>query len=91
MIEGKTKTGFKFKIDERLVRDWRVVSAISMVENGNTSEQLKATTDLVRLILGADEQKLLNHVAKKNEGFVPLEAVTNEVADIISSATELKN
>lgn len=91
MIEGKTRTGFKFKVDERVGQDWRILSAISMAESSNPTEQVKGTTDLVKLILGNDEQKLIDHIAKKNEGFVPVAAVTNEIVDILTSTKTTKN
>ena len=30
MIEGKTKDGFEFKIDERILDDWRLVETIAL-------------------------------------------------------------
>lgn len=91
MIEGKTRTGFKFKIDERIKNDWRVVSAIAMVEGTNTADQIKGIAELVKLVIGKDEQKLADHIAKKNDGFVPMQAVTDELTDILSASEETKN
>lgn len=91
MIEGKTKTGFKFKIDERIGTDWRVISAISLAENGNDSEKIKGTTDLVHLMLADNEQKFMEHIASKNDGFVPITALTSELVDILTSLNATKN
>lgn len=91
MIEGKTRSGFKFKIDERIGQDWRVISAIAMAESADSAEQVKGTSNLVKLIIGKDEQKLIDHIAKKNEGFVPVSAITSEIVDILSATKETKN
>jgi len=91
MIEGRTKSGFKYKLDERIGTDWRVLRAIALVENGDTSAQVKGTTDLVRLILGDDEQRLIDHIAKKNDGFVPTSVVTDEITQILTNTNETKN
>lgn len=91
MVEGKTKTGFKFKVDERVLEDWRLISSISMAESENLADRVKGITEVVHLLLGENEQSLIEHIKKKNDGFVPTEVITNELASIISSAKELKN
>lgn len=91
MIEGKTRTGFKFKIDERIGTDWRVISSIALAESPNPSDQIKGSTQLVKLLLGDSEEAFMNHVAKKNDGFIPVNAVISELTDIITSTKETKN
>ena len=91
MIEGKTKTGFKFKVDERVLDDWRLVANIELAESDNLTDKVKGTTALVSLLAGANEQKLMDHIAKKNDGFIPTKAIINELADIITTTKELKN
>lgn len=91
MIQGKTKSGFKFEIDERVLSDWRLLLNIERTESEVLTERVKAITELVHLLLGSNESKLMEHIAKKNDGFVPTEAITDELASIVSSAKELKN
>lgn len=91
MIEGKTRTGFKYKVDERILKDWRIVSCISMVESSDPSSQIKGTTELVKLLIGENEDAFIKHVQKKNDGFVPIDAITNELVDILTSSKETKN
>lgn len=91
MIEGKTKTGFKFKIDERIISDLRVFEQITILQNGNPSEIMAATVTLVELIFGKDKKKLEEHIAKKNDGYVPIEVVTQELLDVLTSNQQLKN
>ena len=91
MIEGKTKNGFKFKIDERVMDDWRLLRNIAMSESTDPSEQIKGASNLVTLLLGDQESALMEFIAKKNEGFVPSSVVTDMVTEILTSVKELKN
>lgn len=91
MIEGKTKTGFKFKVDERVLNDWRLITNIELAESEVLTDKVKGVTALVHLLLGDNEQKLMEHIAKKNGGFIPTDAIINELASIITTTKELKN
>ena len=91
MIEGKTKNGFKFKIDERVLDDWRLLTYIAMSESKDASEQIQGAHKLVSLLLGDQEQKLMDFIAKKNDGFVPSPVISGMIAEILTSAKELKN
>lgn len=91
MVEGKTKTGFKFKIDEHMKEDWRIIDAVVDSESDDASVKLKATKTLVDLVLGKEKQRLIEHIMKKNNGFCPVDAMSAEITDIFSSINELKN
>ena len=91
MIEGKTKSGFKFKIDERILDDWRLLKCIALSESKDASEQMRGASGLVELLLGDQEDALIEFVAKKNKGLVPAVAITEAVAEILTSVKELKN
>ena len=91
MIEGKTKTGFKFKVDERVLDDWRLITNIELAESELLTDKVKGVTALVHLLLGDNEPKLMDHIAKKNDGFIPTDAIIAELASIISETKELKN
>ena len=91
MIEGKTKSGFKFAIDERILSDWRLVDAIGMSESDDASDQIRGVRNLMKLILGDQADALKKHIADKNEGFVPSEQVTDLITEIITTAKEIKN
>ena len=91
MINGKTKSGFKYEIDERVINDWRLLKYIAMSESSDPSEQIKGASNLVSLLLGNQEQALMEHLSKENDGYVPAVAVTEAITDIITSVNELKN
>lgn len=91
MVKGKTKTGFKFEVDERVLEDWRLILNIERAESENLTEKVKGVTELVHLLLGNNETKLMEHIAKRNDGFVPTDEIISELASIISNTKELKN
>lgn len=91
MIEGKTKSGFRFKIDERILSDWRLVDAIGLSESDDASEQIRGVRNLVQLVLGDQTDALKKHLADNNDGFVPMEKMTDIITEIITTSKELKN
>jgi hypothetical protein len=91
MIEGKTKSGFKFKIDERILSDWRLVDAIGLSESDDASEQIRGVRNLVQLVLGEQTDALKKHIADSNDGYVPMEKMTDIITEIITTSKELKN
>ena len=91
MIEGKTKSGFKFKIDERILSDWRLVDAIGLSESDDASEQIRGVRNLVQLVLGDQTDALKKHIADSNDGYVPMEKMTDIITEIITTSKELKN
>jgi hypothetical protein len=90
-MKGKTKSGFEFNVDERMLEDWHVVDAIGMSESDDPSEQIAGARMLVDLILGKDKKRLMDFLAKKNDGYVPATAMTAAIAEIITESKELKN
>lgn len=91
MIEGKTKNGFKYKIDERVLDDWRLLKYIAQSESTDPSEQVQGAASLVTLLLGDQEPAMMDFIAKKNNGFVPALSVTEMMTEILTSAKDLKN
>lgn len=91
MIKGKTKSGFKYELDERIKSDWRVLEAITDTENEDASIMMQGVKNLANLILGDNKQALFEHISKKNDGFVPMELVIAELTEILSSENSLKN
>ena len=85
-MQGKTRTGFKFNIDDRILTDWRFTMALTKCQNGKGIEQLTGAQEMVTLMLGEEGSKaLMEHISKKNDGYVPAEAVMEEVKDIFES------
>lgn len=89
---GKTKSGFEYNCNEKILSDWRFIVAASKAQGGTLSEQLAGAVEMVQLILGPEGYgKLMEHISDQNDGIVPVEAVMSEVTEIINAHKETKN
>lgn len=87
-----TKTGFKFDVDERIFTDYRFVDAVAEASDPDDKVgELRATTKLVDLVFGDKKKAFMDHIAKKNDGFIPAEVVNNELQYVITEYNALKN
>lgn len=86
MISGKTSTGFEFSIDEVSLDNMEFVDALA-----EASKDVIKYSDVVVLLLGKEQRtKLYDHV-RTEEGRVPVEAVVNEINEIMETSAETKN
>ena len=92
-MEGKTKSGFNYNIDERALGDWRFILAVSNIQNGADMDKLQGAVEMVETLLGKEGHKaLIEHIQKKSEsGFVSAEDIMAEVNEIITASTKAKN
>ena len=89
MVEGKTKSGFKFNINENIINDWDFVTLSDTLQQGEGT--MKDANALFEMVLGSDGvQKLKEHIRKKHDGIVDAIAMKDEFAEIIAS-TKAKN
>ncbi len=91
-ITGETSTGFKYSFDDRILQDWDYLSLLRKLTDKKkeikNTEKLGLTQDMFLLVLGEEEtKKLVEHVKKNNDGFAPMEAISNEFYEIL----QLKN
>lgn len=91
-MKGKTKSGFKYNVNENIRTDWRFVKALADADSEDASKQLSGATRMVNLLLGDEgEAKLEAHVAQ-DDGVVPIERIMDEVREIITAiGDQLKN
>lgn len=84
MRTGKTKSGFKFKIDQEILESWDFVDLLSEVDEN----PLKSVT-LLKMILGTDQIEAL----KKHLGGKPkAEDMFNVLNEILTSiGDDVKN
>ena len=91
MIKGKTKSGFKFSYDEQALNDMEFLDALVEAQSGNDLATLKAQSYMVKKLLGEDQRAKLDDHVRTKEGRVPIEAVEQELADMMAAAEEGKN
>lgn len=81
MIEGKTKTGFAYKIEDANLNNMELVDAIAEAD-GNPI----AVSKVVLLLLGAEQRRALYDHLRTENGTVPVGAVTNAITDIFQNS-----
>lgn len=93
MVNGKTSTGFKFKVRENINEDARVAWYVALTTDEDDAVKMRGMRKLLQLITGndAEYERLLDHVASKNDGMCPQNIVSAEIAEIISASNSTKN
>lgn len=92
MIEGKTKSGFEYSIDERALNDRDLLKAIRDFDTAdNKMHQITALDKVISLLLRDNEDRLMEHIASINDGYKPIDKVYAEVYEIISNSEKIKN
>lgn len=90
MVKGKTRTGFKFTCDGKLMHDVEFLEEFAAVQNGDGLEVF----NLITKILGAEQKKALYNHIRNDDGIVTVEALHEELGDIfdaLGEADETKN
>lgn len=90
MIKGKTKSGFQFEYDERILTDWRFVSAVAKSTADNDVQKMLGITEIANLLV-VDMDALIEHLKKDNDGFAPSEKVMLELTEIMNASKSAKN
>lgn len=91
MVEGKTRSGYKFKIDERVITTWQFVEACKKMASKDLNEQISGAVDYIDTVLRDLKPSVIAHLEKKNDGFCSTEDLINETADIVNAIKESKN
>lgn len=84
MKKGKTESGFKYEIDEKVLDDMELIDAMA-ASQGEDPTQI--STVVVKIFGAEQRKKLYDHVRDKN-GRVPIGEVANIITEIINSLGE---
>ena len=85
MIEGKTSTGFVYKIDDDVLDDMELLDALIDMDNDDMSSYRYA----IKALLGEEQRKALyEHVRDKKTGRVSAKKVFEAFAEVLNSAKE---
>lgn len=82
-IKGKTQSGFEFEIDSVTLDDMEFVDALADTMNDNP---LAFSAVCAKLFGAEQKKKLYDHL--RTDGRVPLEAISNEIADVFKALGE---
>lgn len=87
MIEGKTKSGFEFKLDEEVLNDYELLEALLKVDAGDGS----AIVDAINRMLDETQRKALKNHLRNEKGRVGAREMIVEVAEIMKASKDGKN
>lgn len=90
-MTGKTKSGIKFVIDEKIKEDARFLRYAVQMQDVNPQKSLAAMFKMFDLVFGGETgtEAFMDEVAKKNNGICSQDKLVEEFKEIIES-TELK-
>lgn len=81
MKKGKTESGFKYEIDEKVLDDMELIDAMA-ASQGDDPTQIST---VVVKIFGVDQRKKLYDHVRAEDGRVPITEVANIITEIIES------
>ena len=92
MIEGKTKSGFNFKLEDDAIDDMELLEGLIALENGN----YKRLPETITALLGENQKtKLYDHCRSKKTGRVSAAKVMAAVGEMFKavqdSSSKVKN
>lgn len=94
MVKGKTKSGIKFQIDERIRDDARFLYYMAKAQDKDASvnDQTQAVMGILTLIFGNDEGviEFMNTVASTNKGVCSVDVMLSELTEMFD-AIKAKN
>lgn len=89
MVKGKTKSGIKFQLDERIKDDARFLyyMAKSQDESADAAEKSKAVMGILKLIFGDDDGVIsfMNTVASVNKGVCSIDVMLSELSEMFEA------
>lgn len=89
MVRGKTKSGIKFSLDERIKDDARLLFLIVQIQSDKVSVERKGALvfDLLNIIFGNEDKvmEFMDEVASKHDGFCSNEILMAELNDIFEA------
>ena len=89
MIKGKTQSGIKFQMDERIKDDARFLYYLAKCQDteADVSEQSKAVLGILKLVFGTDEGviEFMNAVAATNKGVCDVKTMLAELTEMFDA------
>lgn len=86
MLQGKTKTGFEFTLDEERLDNYELLEAL-----GELEENVYQLPKVIKLVLGDEQAKGLKEHLKNEKGIVPSKEMEAELKEIFELVPTLKN
>lgn len=89
MVKGKTKSGIKFQLDERIKDDARFLYYLTKAQDDNEDmgEKSKAIMGILKLIFGTDDGVInfMDAVAASHGGVCEVETMLKELTEMFDA------
>lgn len=85
VITGKTKTGFEYEIDKKILNDYELLEEID-----NIGKNPVIIIRLLKRLLKEEQLEKLKEHIRNEEGIVPLDKMEKELIDIFDGIKEIK-
>ena len=89
VVKGKTKSGIKFQMDDRIKDDARFMYYLAKAQDSeaDVSEQSKAVMGIMKLIFGSDDGviEFMNAVAATNKGVCDIKTMLAELTEMFDA------
>ena len=85
VITGKTKTGFEYEIDKKILNDYELLEEID-----NIGRNPVIIIRLLKRLLKEEQLEKLKEHIRNEEGIVPLDKMEKELTDIFDGINEIK-
>ena len=89
VVKGKTKSGIKFQMDDRIKDDARFMYYLAKAQDSeaDVSEQSKAVMGIMKLIFGTDEGviEFMDAVAATNNGVCDVKTMLAELTEMFTA------
>ena len=87
MINGVTKSGFSFEVDERVIKDWRFIKSMAKLNKGALG-QLEGIVEISSIVLGEKQGLLLEKHIADQDGYIDAKEYEEELTEIIKLLKE---
>lgn len=77
---GKTKSGFEYDVDKQVFDDMRLLDAVSEIDDNPAK-----ISKVALLVLGKDQKNRLYDHIKLDNGRIPVEKASDEIAEIFNA------
>lgn len=88
MIEGVTKSGFHYSLEEDSLNDFEVVDAIADIVSGTPSRMILGLSTFMVKVLGTEGRAALYDHVRTDTGRVPTELIEQEITEILVAGNE---
>lgn len=85
MIKGKTKSGFTYQIPEKNLDNYELIEYINELD-----ENPLVVATIVKMLLGKEQAAKLKEHVRTKDGLVPVEKMSDEIAEIFRKEAEVK-